>query len=40
MRVLRALLVSRVALPLRAKLKRLELDFLFGLTPDVLGTEA
>jgi hypothetical protein len=40
MRVLRALLVSRVALPAFAKVERLELDFLFGLPPDVLGIEA
>jgi hypothetical protein len=40
MRVLVAPLVSRVALPARVKVVRLELDFLFGLTPDVFGTEA
>jgi hypothetical protein len=40
MRVLRALLVSRLPCWLRAKVERLELDFLFGLAPDVLGTEA
>ena len=39
-RVLGALWFRTLPCRLRVKVVRLELDFLFGLPPDVLGTEA